>query len=161
MSFITVNKNVTLSAVRFSIKQSVAALRYALTKTDEGNYNDAFIHVLNTERELSVPRFYLYLLAEAKDNESLDMTATLLKVSSLRHESEGIVSRAQAKHLLEKVKGYGPVVLDFEGVDRIGQGFADEVFRVFADSRPEDRLLVTNASEDVTDMIRTVRANVQ
>lgn len=106
-----------------------------------------------------MPRFHLFLIAEAKGNENLDMTATLLKVSSLRHEDESIVSRAQAKRLLEKVKGYGPVVLDFEGVDRIGQGFADEVFRVFADMRPEGRLLVTNASEGVLDMIRRVKNN--
>jgi hypothetical protein len=46
------------------------------------------------------------------------------------------------------------VALDFEGVDSIGQAFADEVFRVFRRKHPDVELVVRNASHDLWGMIR-------
>lgn len=48
------------------------------------------------------------------------------------------------------------MVLDFSDVHRIGQGFADEVFRVFARQHPDIRLEVKNASPGVEAMISHV-----
>jgi hypothetical protein len=45
-------------------------------------------------------------------------------------------------------------VLDFERIGSIGQAFADEIFRVFANAHPEVELIATNAAPDVQQMIR-------
>jgi anti-sigma regulatory factor (Ser/Thr protein kinase) len=50
------------------------------------------------------------------------------------------VSRSEAKRLLHGLERFREVVLDFAGVQGIGQGFADEVFRVWARAHPETRL---------------------
>jgi len=68
----------------------------------------------------------------------------------------GLVSRSQARRLLERLDRFSVVVLDFSNVQRIGQGFADEVFRGFADRHPGIRLEVENASPAVEAMISHV-----
>lgn len=68
----------------------------------------------------------------------------------------GLVSRSQARRLLERLDRFKVVVLDFSDVHRIGQGFADEVFRVFARQHPDIRLEVENASPGVEAMISHV-----
>jgi hypothetical protein len=51
------------------------------------------------------------------------------------------------------------VVLDFTGVDFIGQGFADEIFRVFAQAHPATRLIPVNCTDTVEKMIAHVSGN--
>jgi hypothetical protein len=58
-------------------------------------------------------------------------------------------------HGLEKFR---EVVLDFEGVDLVGQGFADEVFRVWAQQHPDVLLIPTGMNEPVAFMVeRAIR----
>jgi hypothetical protein len=45
------------------------------------------------------------------------------------------------------------VVLDFKGVNSVGQGFVDEVFRVFQQEHPGITIEYVNAAEDVKFMI--------
>ncbi len=67
------------------------------------------------------------------------------------------VSRSEAKRLLRRLETFSEVILDFAGVEGIGQGFADEVFRVWAGAHPQTRLEVANANEAVLRMIRRAR----
>ena len=62
------------------------------------------------------------------------------------------VSRSQAKRICNRLEGFKEVVLDFEGVSWMGQGFAHQIFVVFANSHPEIRLTPINMNEDVTRM---------
>ena len=48
-------------------------------------------------------------------------------------------------------------MLDFKGVNSIGQGFADEVFRVFKNQYPEISIEVSNTNSAVDAMIRHVK----
>ncbi len=49
-------------------------------------------------------------------------------------------------------------VLDFKGVDLVGQGFADEVFRGWARRHPEVTLVPTDMNEPVAFMVeRAIR----
>jgi hypothetical protein len=50
------------------------------------------------------------------------------------------------------------VVLDFKGVDAVGQSFADEVFRVFVSKHPELEIVPVNANEQVARMINRAQA---
>lgn len=79
---------------------------------------------------------------------------TIVPVRLARIGDENLVSRSQAKRLLRRVEKFRIVVLDFEGVQRVGQAFTDEIFRVFANEHPEVELLATHASVEVQQMVR-------
>lgn len=68
------------------------------------------------------------------------------------------ISRSEARRLLVNLDKFRLVELDFRNVESVGQGFADEVFRVFANNHPEIDLRPVNASPAVNAMIRHARA---
>jgi hypothetical protein len=47
-----------------------------------------------------------------------------------------LVARSEAKRLVARFAEFTHVTLDFTGIDVVGQGFCDEVFRVFARAHP-------------------------
>lgn len=81
---------------------------------------------------------------------------TVMPLRLAQHESEKLVSRAQAKRVAQAFEKFKHVVLDFEGFSQIGQAFADELFRVFALEQPQVRLTPINASPAVGQMISRV-----
>ena len=52
-------------------------------------------------------------------------------------------------------------MLDFRGVKYVGQGFADEVFRVFANRHPAIRMTTENTNTAVDAMIRHAKSQQQ
>jgi anti-sigma regulatory factor (Ser/Thr protein kinase) len=64
------------------------------------------------------------------------------------------ISRSEARRLTANMEKFREVVLDFKGVKSIGQGFADEVFRVFASRHPDTAIKATNANPAVLAMLR-------
>ncbi|GHV87895.1 histidine kinase [Spirochaetia bacterium] len=83
---------------------------------------------------------------------------TAIPVQLMQYEGESLMSRSQAKRLITRFDRFLEVVLDFAGVDMIGQGFADEVFRVFAAAHPGVHLTSINCNEHVRNMIHHVGA---
>jgi len=79
---------------------------------------------------------------------------TIVPVKLARIGDDQLVSRSQAKRLLQRFHRFAVVELDFRGVNSIGQAFADEVFRVFAIAHPDVELIPTHATSDVQQMIR-------
>lgn len=73
-----------------------------------------------------------------------------------KYPGEQLVSRSQAKRILARFESFSEVLLDFDGVDQIGQAFADEIFRVFKSDHPEIKLFAIRASPDVEKMIELV-----
>ncbi len=78
---------------------------------------------------------------------------TVVPVALARVGHENLMSRSQAKRLLQRVERFRTVVLDFAGIDRVGQAFADEVFRVFAMAHPDVELQPIHAAAEVQQMI--------
>lgn len=70
------------------------------------------------------------------------------------------VARSQARRLLHRLEEFKQVEFDFDGVEFMGQGFADEVFRVFQNKYPDIELIPINACETVMGMIQHVRVNL-
>lgn len=70
-----------------------------------------------------------------------------------------LFSRSQARRLLNRFDRFKQVVLDFEGITEIGQGFADEVFRVYPNMYPEVAISYIHANNNIEKMIRHVKAN--
>lgn len=63
------------------------------------------------------------------------------------------ISRSQARRMLSGLGKFRSVILDFEGVSTIGQGFADEVFRVFRRQNPHVAVKPINMNEAVKFMV--------
>lgn len=80
-------------------------------------------------------------------------TKTVVPVHLTQYGDDKLVSRSQAKRLLARIDKFKTVILDFNDVESIGQAFADEVFRVFANRHPDMELIPLNANRDVTHMI--------
>ena len=64
------------------------------------------------------------------------------------------LSRSEAKRLVMDLERFEEVILDFHRVERVGQGFVDQVFRVWAAQHPRVRLLPERMSRAVEFMVR-------
>jgi anti-sigma regulatory factor (Ser/Thr protein kinase) len=67
------------------------------------------------------------------------------------------VSRSEAKRLLLGLEKFREVILDFAGVEGVGQGFADEIFRVWAKRHDDTHLRAENMTVPVTFMVERAR----
>jgi anti-sigma regulatory factor (Ser/Thr protein kinase) len=67
------------------------------------------------------------------------------------------VSRSEAKRLLVGLEKFREVILDFAGVEGVGQGFADEVFRVWAGQHPSTKLSSEHAAPPIAFMVERAR----
>jgi len=83
---------------------------------------------------------------------------TIIPLKLAKYGDENMVSRSQAKRVLTRVEKFTEVVLDFKDVNEIGQGFADEIFRVFAQEHPNVHLMSVNTNESVDWMIKRAKA---
>jgi anti-sigma regulatory factor (Ser/Thr protein kinase) len=89
----------------------------------------------------------------ASELHDYGFTKTHVPLELARYEGEQLVSRSQAKRLLLRVDQFKEVLLDFKGIATIGQGFADEIFRVFQREHPDLLILSINANDEVRNMI--------
>jgi len=86
--------------------------------------------------------------------EEFTFARTVVPVRMARIGEDELVSRSQAKRLLERVDRFTVVEFDFSCISSIGQAFADEVFRVFAMAHPDVELIATHAATKVQQMVR-------
>ena len=68
------------------------------------------------------------------------------------------ISRSQARRILSGLYKFKTVILDFKGVETVGQGFADEVFRVWKLNYPDISIIPNNANENINFMINRALA---
>lgn len=67
------------------------------------------------------------------------------------------MARSQARKILWRLEEFSQAELDFSEIDFMGQGFADEVFRVFKAHHPEVEIIPINACPRVLGMIKHVQ----
>lgn len=85
--------------------------------------------------------------------EDYGFSKTHIPVTLARYGDENLVSRSQAKRLLARFERFEEIVLDFHGIEMIGQAFADELFRVFRADHPLVNISYLNANQQVEKMI--------
>jgi uncharacterized protein DUF4325 len=90
----------------------------------------------------------------ATNQDDYAFQRTHVVVSLAQAEGEKLVSRSQAKRIVARLDRFKEVMLDFKGIESIGPGFADEIFRVFRSTHPAVHLVVINANDEVQKMIR-------
>ncbi len=82
------------------------------------------------------------------------LNTTTIRIGLFRQGE--FVSRTEAKLIGSRLEGFEVIELDFSGVNQIGQGFADELFRVWANEHPSSRLVPINANPAVQAVIASV-----
>jgi anti-sigma regulatory factor (Ser/Thr protein kinase) len=91
----------------------------------------------------------------AEEDFAFNKTVVPLKLAL--YEGERLVSRSQAKRILNRIEKFTTVWLDFTGVDTIGQAFADEIFRVFARKNPQITLDPIKMTAEVRRMVQAAQ----
>jgi biotin operon repressor/anti-sigma regulatory factor (Ser/Thr protein kinase) len=69
------------------------------------------------------------------------------------------ISRSEAKRLHHGLEKFKIIILDFKGVKTIGQGFADELFRVFMQNYPEITIKIVNMRNSLRPIMNHVVDN--
>ncbi len=98
----------------------------------------------DTDRDLN------QVFAEYTEDFEFSKTRTVIRLFAIGTE---FVSRSQAKRLVHGLEKFREVVLDFKGVNIVGQGFADEVFRVWAREHPKVVLIPSYMNDAVAFMV--------
>lgn len=111
----------------------------------------AVLMMINTSSQRTITQVFTEFSSGPED---YTFAKTIVPVRLARVGDENLISRSQAKRLLQRVERFRIVILDFEDVRSIGQAFADEIFRVFANAHPEVELIATKASTEVQQMVR-------
>lgn len=78
---------------------------------------------------------------------------TVVPVRLAQYGNDKLISRSQAKRVLARVELFKTVIFNFEGVEVIGQAFADEIFRVFAQKHSGIELVAVETAHEVKQMI--------
>ena len=106
-----------------------------------------FIIEKDTDREISE------VFKEYTNDYIFDKTTITVHLAK-EYLGQKFISRSEARRILLNVDKFKTIVLDFSMVENIGQGFADEIFRVYADKNPNITILPINQNENVDFMIK-------
>ncbi len=113
----------------------------------------AFIIKQKTRKSLSA------LFKEYQNSED-EFDTTKLSVSISLYEKGGEhISRSEAKRILFGLEKFKRIIFDFKRVKGIGQGFADEIFRVFKLTYPSIKIETINMSPSVEFMVKRVKSH--
>jgi hypothetical protein len=144
---------------RFSIYSGSASFYYGrqmefefVQKASRFQEGTGVLMILNNHSARSTKEVF-----DSFSDDDYGFTKTIVPVRLAQYSDEMLISRSQAKRLLARFDRFKTVVLDFEGIQTIGQAFADEVFRVFAQEHPDIMMTEINANPDVHRMIDRAR----
>lgn len=97
------------------------------------------------------------IMDEYTDADTFEFSTTRTVVRLFEFDS-AFVSRSEAKRLTRNLDQFAEVIVDFKGLEEIGQAFADEIFRVWQSENPDIRLLPVNMNDGVRSMVERARA---
>jgi anti-sigma regulatory factor (Ser/Thr protein kinase) len=95
------------------------------------------------------------IFARFVDEGSFEFSRTVVPLR-LFQRGDRFVSRSEAKRLGVRLERFREATIDFEAVTEVGQGFVDELFRVWAADHPETQLTPINMSPVVERFVRRV-----
>lgn len=84
-------------------------------------------------------------------NYEFSKTEVAIKLFSV---NVNYISRSQARRVLTGLEKFKTIILDFRGIDAVGQAFADEIFRIWKIKNPKVNIIFQNANENVQFMIK-------
>lgn len=120
---------------------------------DSQNGTWVFMELSNHATRTSRKIFDQYASAEG----DYGFNKTVVPVKLAQYGNDKLISRSQAKRVLSRLELFKVILLDFAGVTTIGQAFADEIFRVYANEHPELSIHPIHANSEVTRMIERTK----
>lgn len=145
-------------ADRFVLRSHRIQLEWSRVKKDVFVSNPRFLNGTGVSFAIqrSSRRFIEEIFSEFEPEEyDFRFQKTKVLVKLLQRD---FVSRSEAKRLVANLEKFSEIVLDFRDVKSVGQGFADEVFRVFARRHPAVKIATENTNPGVDAMIRHVKS---
>jgi len=145
-------------ADRFVLRSHRIQVEWSRVKKDVFVSNPRFLNGTGVSFAIqrSSRRFIEEIFSEfAPEEYDFRFQKTKMLVKLLQRD---FVSRSEAKRLVANLEKFSEIVLDFRDVKSVGQGFADEVFRVFARRHPAVKIATENTNPGVDAMIRHVRS---
>ncbi|OGS18102.1 MAG: hypothetical protein A3J70_01450 [Elusimicrobia bacterium RIFCSPHIGHO2_02_FULL_61_10] len=142
---------------------SMEIMSHQIGLTYDNRIDDVFVREIRQKRGTRVAfeisrrsRKKLETVFEAFAGRQFDyqFARTSVRVKLFKGTADFYVSRSEARRLLHGLDRFKHIVLDFKGIRGIGQGFADELFRVFAARHPRIALEPVHANAAVAAMIR-------
>jgi hypothetical protein len=92
----------------------------------------------------------------ASGDDDYSFNKTVVPVKLAQYGNGQLISRSQAKRVVARLELFKTILLDFTGVSTVGQAFADEIFRVFANEHPNLSIYPINANSEVKRMVARV-----
>ena len=90
-------------------------------------------------------------------DSSFEFSKTTVTIRLYKMESR-YISRSQARRIVSGLDKFKIITLDFKKVKMVGQGFADEIFRVWKSNHPDISIKAINANENVEFMIKRAKS---
>ncbi|MEK7681026.1 MAG: DUF4325 domain-containing protein [Patescibacteria group bacterium] len=143
----------------FLIKSSGKKVRFINT----GDVNDIFLEDAKAKKGTII--FFVIskdsrkrlkdVFVQYTEKDTFEFSKTKVAVS-LYKISRNLLSRSEARRVAMGLEDFKEIVLDFKHVETVGQGFADEIFRVWQTAHPKKKIIYINANENVEFMIKRV-----
>lgn len=86
-------------------------------------------------------------------NEFQGFSKTEIRIKLAEQISKTLMSRSQAKRVMANCKNFTEITLDFKDVSIVGQGFCDEIFRVYKNNNKDLKIKIANVNDEVKFMI--------
>lgn len=87
------------------------------------------------------------------DNYIFDKTTITVHLAK-EYMGESFMSRSQARRILLNAEKFRIIFLDFTEVNMVGQAFADEIFRVYKNKKPDIQIIPININAEIDFMIK-------
>jgi anti-sigma regulatory factor (Ser/Thr protein kinase) len=107
--------------------------------------------VINLTHDPKSERTLEAVFGEYTSGYGFDTSRIIVK---LFEYGDSFVSRSEARRVTVGLERFRSVIVDFEGIRRVGQGFVDELFRVWASSQPDVRIEPVNMNPAIEFMVR-------
>ncbi|HUP84137.1 MAG TPA: DUF4325 domain-containing protein [Acidimicrobiales bacterium] len=128
-------------------------------RVDNGRDDQALVQVadrrgthVTLRTSLASRRVLGEVFARFADEDTNDFDRSIFRVALVDIARE-FVSRSEAKRIGAGLDVYERVQLDFRGVAGVGQGFVDELFRVWVRAHPATELVPINMNDTVRFMV--------
>lgn len=126
---------------------------FTTSKFDDDSVFDMSNNIQGTCVLMSLSNFTHKMPKEIFDQYSnLDGSFSTTKIPLKNIFDSAPVSRSQAKRVCNRLEKFEEAILDFDGIEWMGQGFAHQIFVVFKNAHPEISIVPKNMNDSVESM---------
>jgi anti-sigma regulatory factor (Ser/Thr protein kinase) len=95
--------------------------------------------------------------AWSMDGSGIEFDQTTIALRLLAGPGQPLDTRAQARRVAARLPQFRRAEVSFDGIDDVGHGFADELFRVFARAHKEVELVPTHMTPRIAALVKSAQ----